>query len=105
GPAVTVRVSPSSARVLSGSDSFLQKYVADSVRLTATSLDALGNSTGTGVTFAARDATLLTVSATGVVRALRGGASTYVIATAGTAKDSVLITALKPGDSVCSGIA
>ena len=105
GPAVTVRVSPSSARVLSGSDSFLQKYVPDSVRLTVTSLDALGNATGSGVSFAARDATLLTVSATGVVRALRGGASTYVIVTAGNAKDSVLITALKPGDSVCSGIA
>ena len=46
---------------------------------------------GIGITYTARDNTLLQMSATGVATALRKGGTTYVVATAGGKSDSALV--------------
>lgn len=96
GPVASFTISPPSAHLLPA---------ADSVQLTVKSLDAFGNATTPPPTFAPRDPTLISVDSTGLVRALRRGSSTYVIVSAGTRTDSVLVTVLAPGQSVCTGSA
>jgi hypothetical protein len=96
GPVTTITLSPQNPRMLAGTDS---------IRLTAVSLDGFGNQTSPAPTFTARDPSLVSVDAIGVVRALRRGAATYVVATAGGKSDSVLVTVLAPGQSLCTGAA
>jgi hypothetical protein len=96
GPVTTITLSPQNPRLLSGTDS---------IRITALSLDAFGNQTSPPPTFTVRDPTLITVDAIGVVRVLRRGASTYVVASAGGKSDSVLVTVLAVGQSLCTAVA
>jgi hypothetical protein len=96
GPVASVTVTPQNLRLLVGSDSS---------RLASSSLDAFGNVASPSPTLVSRDPTLITVAANGVVRALRRGASTYVVATAGGRSDSALVTVLAPGQSLCTGVA
>ncbi|HEX3865734.1 MAG TPA: hypothetical protein VHV78_03240 [Gemmatimonadaceae bacterium] len=96
GPAATLSLSPTVARLLS---------TVDTLRLIAQALDAFGNVTTPPPTFVVRDLSLLSVDSTGLVRVLRRGGSTYVVATAGGKTDSVLVTVLAAGQSVCAGLA
>ncbi|HVX38337.1 MAG TPA: hypothetical protein VHB25_02095 [Gemmatimonadaceae bacterium] len=96
GDAVSLSVSPVSARLLS---------TVDTMRITARALDQFGNSTSPPPTFESRDPTLLSVDSSGFVRALRRGAATYVVAAAGAQQDSVLITVLSAGQSICTAAA
>jgi len=96
GPVTTISITPQSARLLPA---------ADTTRINAQGLDAFGNATTPKPTLTPRDPTLISVDAAGLVRALRRGAATYVVATAGLKTDSVLVTVLAPGQSLCTGAA
>jgi hypothetical protein len=82
GPLARVVVSPRSVKMYT---------VGDTLRLTASTEDQFGNPAPTPTTWTARDNTLVSVDATGLVRSLRKGASTYVIATASGKTDSILV--------------
>ena len=94
GPVATISISPPLLRLLS---------TVDSLRISARSVDVFGNATTPGPSFAARDPTLISIDPNGTVHALRRGSSTYVLVTAGSLTDSVLVTVLAPGQSVCTG--
>jgi len=93
GPVTTITLSPQNPRLLAGTDS---------IRLTAVSLDAFGNHTTPAPTFTVRDPTLISVDSLGEVRVLRRGDGTYVVASAGGKSDSVLVTVLAEGQSICT---
>src|SRR5215831_9445120 len=96
GPVTTITLSPQNPRLLAGTDS---------IRLTAISLDAFGNQTTPAPSFTVRDPTLISVDSIGVVRVLRRGDGTYVVASAGGKSDSVLVTVLAVGQSICTAVA
>jgi hypothetical protein len=96
GNVTTITLSPQNPRMLAGTDS---------IRITAVSLDVFGNQTSPAPTFLVRDPSLVSVDANGVVRALRRGSATYVVAAAGGKSDSVLVTVLAPGQSICTAAA
>jgi hypothetical protein len=96
GTVSTIAITPPTARLLPN---------VDTIRVNAKSLDSFGNVTTPAPTFVARDPSLVSVDASGLVRALRRGAGTYVVATAGTKSDSVLVTVLATGQSICTGAA
>jgi len=96
GAVASIAISPPSARLLPS---------ADTLRITAQSLDLFGNLTTPAPTLQARDQSLLSVDESGLVHALRRGSGTYVVATAGTKSDSVLVTVLAPGQSICTAAA
>lgn len=96
GAVSTISITPSNARLLA---------TVDTLRITAKSLDAFGNATTPAPTFTVRDPSLISIDASGTIRALRRGAGTYVVATAGPKTDSVLVTVLAPGQSICTAAA
>jgi len=95
GPVLNIAITPASARLLPN---------VDTTRINAQSLDAFGNVATPKPTLIARDPTLISIDGSGLVRALRRGAATYVVATAGTKTDSVLVTVLAVGQSICTGV-
>jgi hypothetical protein len=94
GPTATLALSPTSVRM---------PVSVDSARITAASLDAFGNATTPAPVLVARDPTLISIDGSGLVRALRRGSATYVVATSGAKSDSVLVTVLAVGQSICTG--
>jgi hypothetical protein len=94
GPVSTIALTPTNPRLLPATDT---------ARITAQSLDAFGNVTSPTPTLTVRDPSLISIDAGGLVRALRRGAATYVVATAGTKSDSALVTVLAVGQSICTG--
>jgi hypothetical protein len=96
GPVTTITLTPQNPRLLA---------TVDSTRLTAQSLDAFGNTTSPAPTLTVRDPSLISVDANGLVRVLRRGSGTYVVATAGGKSDSVLVTVLALGQSICTAAA
>jgi hypothetical protein len=96
GAVSTIVISPPTGRLLP---------TVDTLRITAQGLDEFGNVTSPAPTFQVRDSSLISIDATGLVRALRRGSGTYVVATAGTKTDSVLVTVLSVGQSICTGVA
>ena len=96
GPVSAVTVTPQSARLLPS---------IDSLRISAQSLDAFGNPASPAPTFVVRDPSLISVDSGGLIRALRRGNGTYVIATAAGKSDSILVTVLAAGQSVCTAAA
>jgi hypothetical protein len=94
GPTATLLLSPQSVRM---------PVNVDSSRIVASSLDVFGNATAPAPVLVARDPTLISVDAAGVVRALRRGSATWVVATSGAKSDSVLVTVLAVGQSLCTG--
>ena len=96
GAAAVITMTPRTARIVNG---------VDTTRINATARDSYGNQTDPAPTFTVRDPTLVSVTATGLVRALRRGGSTYILATSGARTDSVLLTVLAPGESICTAVA
>jgi hypothetical protein len=96
GTVTSIALSPPSARLLPA---------VDTLRITAQALDAFGNATTPTPTFQVRDPSLLSIDSSGLVRALKRGSGTYVVATAGTKSDSILITVLAAGQSICTAAA
>lgn len=96
GPVNAISLSTHNARLLAN---------VDSLRITASSLDLFGNSTSPVPTFVVRDPSLVTIDASGMVRVLRRGAGTWVVASAGGKTDSVLVTVLAAGQSICTAVA
>jgi hypothetical protein len=77
----------------------------DTLRFTARSLDAFGNPAGPAPIFTIRDSSLVSVDPDGLIHALNRGTSTWVIASAGGIVDSVFVTVLAPGQSICTAVA
>jgi hypothetical protein len=96
GAVSAIAISPPTGRLLPN---------VDTLRVTAQSLDAFGNVTSPTPTFQVRDPSLLSIDDSGLMRALRRGSGTYVVATAGAKSDSVLVTVLAPGQSICTAAA
>lgn len=96
GPVSTISVTPPNARLLP---------TIDTTRITVQSLDAFGNVASPAPTLTVRDPSVVSVEANGLVHALKRGAQTYVVASAGGKADSVLITVLATGQSICTGAA
>lgn len=96
GTVATISITPGSARMLA---------TVDTLRLAAKSLDAFGNATTPAPTFTVRDPSLISIDGAGLIRALRRGAGTYVVATAGPKTDSVPVTVLAVGQSICTAAA
>jgi hypothetical protein len=96
GPVSGVVVAPARTRVLVGQNTTL---------IAAHSVDVYGNVTTPAPTFTVRDPSLLGVDSSGNVQALRRGAGTYVVASAGGKSDSTLVTVLDVGESICTGAA
>jgi hypothetical protein len=96
GAVSAVSLSTQNARLLSN---------VDTIRISAQALDFFGNATSPAPTFTVRNPSVVTVDASGLIRAVTRGSSTYVIATAGTKSDSVLVTVLAPGQSICTAVA
>jgi len=96
GPVATVSVSPPNARLLP---------TIDTTRITVKSLDSFGNPATPTPTIVVRDPSVLSVDASGLVHALKRGASTYVVASAAGKSDSALVTVLATGQSICTGSA
>ena len=96
GPATAIVLTPQNPRLLAG---------VDTLRITAQSLDTFGNQASPAPTFTVRDPTLISVDPSGLVRALRRGASTYLVVSAGGKTDSVRVTVLATGESICTGAA
>ncbi|HEX7020852.1 MAG TPA: hypothetical protein VF159_12615 [Gemmatimonadaceae bacterium] len=96
GPVSRIVLTPQNARILNGSDT---------TRVAVASTDQFGNVTSPSPSVTARDTSLITVDAFGLVHALRRGAATYLVATASGVTDSALVTVLAPGESICTGVA
>jgi hypothetical protein len=96
GPTATLSLSPQSVRM---------PVNVDSARISAASLDMFGNATTPAPVLVARDPTLISIDASGLVHALRRGSATWVVATSGVKSDSVLVTVLAVGQSICTGAA
>ena len=94
GPTATLALSPKSIRMAVN---------VDSARITAASLDLFGNATTPAPVLVPRDPTLISIDATGLVRALRRGSATWVVAASGPKSDSVLVTVVAVGQSICTG--
>jgi hypothetical protein len=96
GSVASISLSTRRARLLSTDDTF---------RFTARTLDAYGNESASPPAFTVRDPTLVSVDPDGLIHALRRGATTYVVASAGSLADSLLVIVLAPGQSLCTGVA
>ena len=96
GPIDTIAIAPRNVRLL---------VTDDSLRITAVSLDAFGNPALPAPGFLARDPSIVRVDSTGLIRVVSRGSATYVVVSAGPKTDSVLVTVLASGQSVCTGAA
>lgn len=92
----TIVLTPQNARLLA---------TVDTLRVSARSLDSFGNATSPAPALTPRDPSLVSVDTSGLLRALRRGSSTYVVASAGGKSDSVLVTVLASGQSICTAAA
>ena len=96
GPATKIVVAPKTLRLVA---------IGDTARIIATAQDQFGNLAGTStLSFSVVDATLVSVDATGLVRALRQGGSTFVITSSSGKADTTTVTVLPPGSSNCTGL-
>jgi hypothetical protein len=96
GPVASIVFTPQSARFAPSSDT---------LRITAQSLDQFGNPTTPTPTFVVRDPTMVSIDDGGLLHALNRGSHTYVVATAGQKRDSILVTVLAAGQSPCADAA
>ena len=76
----------------------------DSISLVATGVDRFGNPTASSVQLRTADPTVLSVTSRGFLKPLARGRSAFVIGTADSATDSVLVTTLGPGAPLCAGL-
>ncbi|MBA3672425.1 MAG: Ig-like domain-containing protein [Gemmatimonadaceae bacterium] len=96
GPAVKLTLDKRSIRLLS---------VGDTARITASAQDQYANAVPSGtVTFSATDPSLVSVDPTGLVRALRPGGTTNVIAASAGRADTSVVTVLALGATACTGL-
>jgi len=91
------------ASVNMSSHSLRMQVGTDTMRITVQVRDRFGNTATAPAVWTPRDASLVSVDAAGLVRALRRGGTTYVIASAASVLDSALVTVLAPGDPPCAG--
>jgi hypothetical protein len=96
GPATRIAVTPKTVRLV---------FVGDSARVTAAGQDQYGNATQAGaITYSVVDATLLSVDASGLVRVLRQGGTTGVVAVSAAKADTSVVTVLPVGSTYCTGL-
>jgi len=96
GPLVSLVTTPKSMRFIA---------VGDTSRISLALEDEFANAvTGAALTFSIGDPTLVSVDAQGLVRAIRAGGTSTVTASAGGRSDTVNVTVLAEGASLCTGI-
>ena len=96
GPATKIAVTPKTLRLIA---------IGDTARVTATAQDQFGNLAGSNaITFTAVDGTLVSVDATGLVRALRQDGSTFVLSSSNGKADTTTVTVLPAGSTNCTGL-
>ena len=96
GPATKIVVAPKTLRFIA---------IGDTARVTALAQDQFGNVAGvSALSFTVVDGSLVSVDATGLVRALRQDGSTFVISSANGKADTTTVTVLAAGASNCTGL-
>ena len=96
GPVKSVIATPKTVRFV---------YVGDSARVSVTAQDQYGNLAPTSaIFFSVTDPTLVSVDASGLVKALRQGGSALVISSANGKADTTTVTVLPAGSSNCTGV-
>jgi hypothetical protein len=92
------------ARVTASPKTIKLGAVGDTARIAAQLQDAYSNAiTGTTLSYSIGDPTLISVDAAGLIRALRVGGTTSVVASANGTSDSVTVSVIAPGSSPCTG--
>ncbi|HEX9484953.1 MAG TPA: Ig-like domain-containing protein, partial [Gemmatimonadaceae bacterium] len=80
--------------------------VGDTARISASALDQYGNAAAANaITFTVVDPSLVSVDQAGLVRVLRLGGTTFVIASSGSKADTTAVNVLAAGVSICTGLA
>ena len=80
-------------------------YVGDTARVSVTAQDQFGNPAPTSaIFFSASDPTLVSVDASGLVKALRQGGTALVISSSNGKADTTTVTVLPAGSSNCTGV-
>ena len=96
GPLVSLVTTPKSLRL---------SAVGDTARITYLLHDEFANAvTGATLAFAIADPTLVSVDATGLVKALRAGGATTIAVSSGGRSDTVAVSVLAPGATACTGV-
>ncbi|MEO8562083.1 MAG: hypothetical protein ABI601_08420 [bacterium] len=93
------------SRLVASPDNIRLNAIGDTARIIALAQDDYSNPiAGSATTYTAVDPTLVSVDGTGLVRALRVGGTTSVIATASGRADTVIVAVLAVGASACTGV-
>jgi len=96
GPATKIVIAPKTLQLVA---------IGDTARVIALAQDQYGNLAGTStIAFSVVDGTLVSVDATGLVRALRQGGTTFVISSSSGKADTTTVTVLPAGSSNCTGL-
>jgi hypothetical protein len=96
GPTTKIVVAPKTLQLIA---------IGDTARVLALAQDQYGNFAGTStISYSVVDGTLVNVDATGLVRALRQGGTTFVISSANGKADTTTVTVLLAGSSNCTGL-
>ena len=94
------------ATIISNPDAIKLWEVGDTARISSLLQDEFANAVTDFVpAFTAADPTLVSVDASGLVRALRKGGTTTVMVTASGRSDSVAVRVAAVGESPCTGVA
>ncbi|MEO6526551.1 MAG: hypothetical protein ABIP93_08000, partial [Gemmatimonadaceae bacterium] len=103
---VTVTATAGAAsKLVASPDNLRLNAVGDTARIASLLQDVYANTvTGASISYVVGDPTLVSVDGTGLVRALRVGGTTTVIASIPGQADTVTVAVLAPGSSPCSGV-
>jgi hypothetical protein len=93
------------AKLVVSPDNIRLNAIGDTASIVALVQDDYANTvSGSQISYAVTDPTLVSVDGAGLVRALRVGGTTNVIATVAGRADTVIVAVLAPGSSACSGV-
>lgn len=94
------------ATLVATPDNIRLNAIGDTASIVALVQDDYANAvSGSTISYAVGDPTLVSVDGSGLVRALRVGGTTNVIATVAGRADTVAVAVLAPGASPCTGVA
>lgn len=93
------------SKLVATPDNIRLSAIGDTASIVTLVQDEFANTvTGSSTTYAVGDPTLISVDGAGLVRALRVGGTTNVIATAAGRADTVIVAVLAAGSSACTGV-
>ncbi|HEV7993961.1 MAG TPA: hypothetical protein VGP25_19185, partial [Gemmatimonadaceae bacterium] len=93
------------SKLVASPDNIRLNAIGDTARIVALAQDDFANTvSGSTTTYTVGDATLVSVDATGLVKALRVGGTTSVIATSSGRADTVAVAVIAAGAAACTGV-